>query len=45
MEATLGGHGNFTRKRQSDSLNKSKKKLTLSYGVDEEGVVADDDDG
>jgi hypothetical protein len=33
---------NLTENRQSDSLNKSH--LTLCHGVDEAGVVADDDD-
>jgi hypothetical protein len=32
----------FTKKRQSDNLNNSQ--LTLSHGVDEGGVVVDEDD-
>ncbi len=32
---------NLTKKRQSDSLNKSQ--LTLFHGVDEGGVVVDED--
>jgi hypothetical protein len=33
---------NFTENRQSDSLD--KRQVTLSHGVDEGGVVVEDDD-